>query len=207
MNRYSTVADCCSETEIKHSRFIAIVKRVRSEEELFSELAAIRKKYSDATHVCYAAVFDKTGNAARFSDDGEPGGTAGQPILEVIKKAALSETLVAVVRYFGGIKLGAGGLVRAYSSSAAECVKNAVKIDCVPVDVYSLTLDFSDAKRFEAAARRKGIKILSTEYSSAVTFNLGVNEGENPEADIAEILAAKPKLERIETKYIEQLSN
>ncbi len=205
MNRYLTVSDCCSETEIKRSRFIAIVKRVRSEEELFSELAAIRKKYSDATHVCYAAVFDKTGNAARFSDDGEPGGTAGQPILEVIKKANLSETLVAVVRYFGGIKLGAGGLVRAYSSSAAECVKNAVKIDCVPADVYSLTLDFSEAKRFEAAARRKGIKILSTEYSSAVTFDLGVNEGENPEADIAEILAAKPKLSKIETKYLEQI--
>lgn len=205
MNRYLTVADCCSETEIKRSRFIAIVKRVRSEEELFSELAAIRKKYSDATHVCYAAVFDKTGNAARFSDDGEPGGTAGQPILEVIKKANLSETLVAVVRYFGGIKLGAGGLVRAYSSSAAECVKNAVKIDCVPADVYSLTLDFSEAKRFEAAARRKGIKILSTEYSSAVTFELGVNEGENPEADIAEILAAKPNLIKIETKFLEQV--
>ena len=97
MTGFVAACDCTLESEIKRSKFIAVVARVRDEEELFSRLGEIRKKYSDATHVCYAAIFDRTGNAARFSDDGEPSGTAGQPILEALKKSGLKETLVAVV--------------------------------------------------------------------------------------------------------------
>ena len=85
---YLTVENHEKSVEIKRSEFIAIVRRVRSEEELFETLGIIRKKYSDATHVCYGAVFDKTGTQARFSDDGEPGGTAGAQILEAIKGAS-----------------------------------------------------------------------------------------------------------------------
>ena len=204
MTGFVTARDCTLENEIKRSRFIAVVRRVRDEEELFSRLGEIRKMYSDATHLCYAAIFVRTGNAARFSDDGEPPGTAGQPIFQALKKSGLKETLVAVVRYFGGIKLGAGGLVRAYSSSASEALTAAEKIVAEPMDVYSLKTDFARAKRFTAFAARNGISILSTEYSSEVTFTLAAESGRNVLPLLSDALQAKPYLEFIETRFIER---
>ena len=114
-----------SEKIIERSRFITYSKHVESEEEARAFLAEVRAEHSLATHVCYAFICDKLGNLCRFSDDGEPQGTAGMPILEVLKNKGLYQTAVAVVRYFGGVKLGAGGLVRAYSSSAAENLSGA----------------------------------------------------------------------------------
>ena len=111
--------------EIERSRFIGRAVRVRNEEEAKAFLAELRKKESGATHNCFAYVADRAGNLLRFSDDGEPSGTAGMPILEVIRAKKLVETLVAVTRYFGGIKLGAGGLVRAYSRAASEALEAA----------------------------------------------------------------------------------
>ena len=109
-----------SEKIIEKSRFITYSEHVESEEDARAFIAEIRSQHSLATHVCFAFIADKLGNLQRFSDDGEPQGTAGVPILEVLKAKKLYETVVAVVRYFGGVKLGAGGLVRAYSSAAAE---------------------------------------------------------------------------------------
>ena len=135
-----------SEKVIEKSRFITYSTHVESEEEARGFIAKIRSQHSLATHVCYAFISDKTGNLQRFSDDGEPQGTAGVPILEVLKAKKLYETAVAVVRYFGGIKLGAGGLVRAYSSSAAEnldgadirvlqmCVEYEIEVEYTGVD-------------------------------------------------------------------------
>lgn len=204
MTGFVAACDCTLESEIKRSRFIAVVARVRDEEELFSRLGEIRKKYSDATHVCYAAIFDRTGNAARFSDDGEPSGTAGQPILEALKKSGLKETLVAVVRYFGGIKLGAGGLIRAYSSAASDALSAADKIVARPMDVYKLKTDFAHAKRFTAFALRNEISIVDTEYSAEVTFTLAVESKRNVLPILSDALQAKPDLEFIETRFIER---
>ena len=103
---------------IDKSKFITTLYPVESVEEIECVLTATRKKYYDATHNCYAYIFDN-GRIQKCSDDGEPGGTAGYPILNVLKKKNLTNVLVAVVRYFGGIKLGAGGLTRAYTKSAA----------------------------------------------------------------------------------------
>ena len=114
-----------SEKIIEKSRFLTYSTHVESEEEARAFLSGVRKAHSLATHVCYAFIADKIGNLQRFSDDGEPQGTAGVPILEVLKNKKLFETAVAVVRYFGGVKLGAGGLVRAYSSCAAENLDGA----------------------------------------------------------------------------------
>lgn len=199
---FTTVKPYSAQTDIRHSTFIAIVERVQSEEQLFAVLKDIRKQYSDATHICYAAIFDKTGNAARFSDDGEPGGTAGAPILEAIKGAGLRETLVAVVRYFGGIKLGAGGLVRAYSSSASDALKAAEKIDMKMTDFYRLKMDFSTAKKATGALARKGYAVVSTEYSDCVTLTLAVPSGAQITADIANILGARPDLSYEKTDYL-----
>lgn len=204
MTGFVAACDCTLESEIKRSRFIAVVARVRDEEELFSRLGEIRKKYSDATHVCYAAIFDRTGNAARFSDDGEPSGTAGQPILEALKKSGLKETLVAVVRYFGGIKLGAGGLIRAYSSAASDALSAADKIVARPMDVYKLKTDFAHAKRFTAFAQRNEISIVDTEYSAEVTFTLAVESKRNVLPILSDALQAKPDLEFFETRFIER---
>lgn len=137
-----------TETEkiIEKSRFLTYSQHVESEEEARAFIAEIRAAHPFATHCCFAFVADKVGNLQRFSDDGEPQGTAGVPILDVLKNKKLFETAVAVVRYFGGIKLGAGGLVRAYSSSAAEnlaaadirslemCVELAIEVDYTGID-------------------------------------------------------------------------
>ena len=119
MKNYLSVFSAVTyEKVIERSRFIANCAHVQDEEEAKAFVAKIRAEHSLATHNCYAFVADKTGNLMRFSDDGEPQGTAGMPILDVLKNKKLFETAVVVTRYFGGGKLGAGGLVRAYSGTA-----------------------------------------------------------------------------------------
>lgn len=205
MTSFLTIKEEYTETTvITRSEFLAIVRRVKSEEETFAALAEIRKKYSDATHVCYAAIFDRSGFAARFSDDGEPSGTAGQPIMEALKNSGLKETLVAVVRWFGGIKLGAGGLVRAYSSSASSAIKNAVKVRYELCDVYELNLDFARAKKFASVASRSPFDIIGTEYGESVRFMLTAEEGLKIDALVADAIGGRPDLEKVETRFIER---
>ena len=129
MQQYLSI---CGETVtqkvIEKSRFITTSRHVEGEEQAKAFVEEIRGKYPDATHNCSAYICDELGNFLRFSDDGEPQGTAGMPMLEVIKNKKLYQTAVVVTRYFGGIKLGAGGLVRAYSGSAAENLDVAQKV-------------------------------------------------------------------------------
>lgn len=205
MTSFLTIKEEYSETTvITRSEFLTIVRRVRSEEETFAALAEIRKKYSDATHVCYAAIFDRSGFAARFSDDGEPSGTAGQPIMEALKNSGLKETLVAVVRWFGGIKLGAGGLVRAYSSAASSAIKSAKKVRYELCDVYELHLDFGRAKKFSSAAARLPFDIIGTEYGTDVRFTLATAEGTEITASVADAIGGKPEINALETCFIER---
>lgn len=119
-----------SEIEIKKSRFISIIKNIQSIEEFNTCIEELKLKYPKATHYCYGYI---CGNIERFSDDGEPGGTAGTPILNVLKKENLNNICCVVIRYFGGIKLGAGGLVRAYSNSCSEAIKCTNIIKYVPI--------------------------------------------------------------------------
>ena len=108
-----------NEIIINKSRFICKLVKVYSEEDVMNALNSAKEEYKDATHYCYSYIID---NTERFNDDGEPGGTAGMPILNVLKQNELNYVLCIVIRYFGGIKLGAGGLVRAYTKSASECL-------------------------------------------------------------------------------------
>ncbi len=204
MNGYETVQNSTTTEEIKRSRFITEVRRVKGEEELFAELGAIRKKYSDATHVCYAAVFDKSGLAARFSDDGEPSGTAGQPILEAIKQSGVKETLVAVVRYFGGIKLGAGGLTRAYAGAATNGLKNSGRVTCTLCDEYRVRTSFATAKKISGALEKKGYVTVKTDYDSAVTITLRAEKGRDAEAEISALSLGTAAVEKIGTVYDER---
>ncbi len=108
-----------NEIIINKSRFICKLVKVYSEKDVMNALNNVKEEYKDATHYCYSYIID---NTERFNDDGEPGGTAGMPILNVLKQNELNYVLCIVIRYFGGIKLGAGGLVRAYTKSASECL-------------------------------------------------------------------------------------
>ena len=167
-----------SEKVIERSKFITFSAHVESEEEARAFLAEVRSKHSLATHVCYAFIADKTGNLQRFSDDGEPQGTAGVPILEVLKAKKLYETAVAVVRYFGGIKLGAGGLVRAYSSSAAENLDGAdirVLERCIE---YQITVDYTGIDSVQKYFSANPCSLLSTDYGEKVLFTVAVKKKE-----------------------------
>lgn len=169
---------CEKEKIIEKSRFITYCAHVESEEAARGFVAEIRSRHTLATHVCYAFIADKTGNLQRFSDDGEPQGTAGVPMLEVLKNKQLYETAVAVVRYFGGIKLGAGGLVRAYSSSVAECLDTAdIRLlqTCVEYDVCVEYTGIDSAQKYISTHT---CLLLSSDYGEKVTLRVLVKKAE-----------------------------
>lgn len=125
-----------NEIIIERSKFITKLFKVNNEEEIKEILNDLNNEYNDATHICYAYII---GNIKRFNDDGEPGGTAGMPILNVLENNDLNYILAVIIRYFGGIKLGAGGLVRAYSNSISECLKRTeIKelVDGIKLEIY-----------------------------------------------------------------------
>ena len=165
-----------SEKIIEKSKFLTYSAHVESEEEARAFVAKIRSMHTLATHVCYAFIADKLGNLQRFSDDGEPQGTAGVPILEVLKNKKLFETAVAVVRYFGGVKLGAGGLVRAYSSSASENLAGAdIRSLEVCKELY-ITVPYTGVDGAQKYLAQNPCLILSTDYSDKVTFLIAVKK-------------------------------
>ena len=128
---------------IEKSKFITTIYPVKTLEEINNILQATNKKYYDATHNCYAYIIDN-GNIQKCSDDGEPSKTAGYPMLDVLKKNNLTNVLAITTRYFGGIKLGAGGLIRAYSSSVSEALKEATFLVTKQLAIYEVKLPYSD---------------------------------------------------------------
>lgn len=151
---------------IEKSKFITYLKRVKCEEEYKAFLNEIKKKYYDASHVCSGFICH---NIKRSSDDGEPSGTAGVPILSTLEKANLDEICALVVRYFGGIKLGTGGLLRAYAGSVSDCIKMAQFIDEVEYPVYELKLSYEMANKIEHFIKTKTI-LLDTKYDTDITY-------------------------------------
>ena len=182
-----------SEKVIEKSRFLTYSAHVESEEEAKAFVAEIRKAHSLATHVCYAFISDKTGNLQRFSDDGEPQGTAGVPILEVLKAKKLFETAVAVVRYFGGIKLGAGGLVRAYSSSAAENLDGADIRVLEMCKEYLIEVEYTGVDGVQKYLASRPCALLSTDYGEKVLFTVAVKkvEGEIFQAELVDYMQGR----------------
>lgn len=175
---YSVKGESVTEKVIEKSRFITASRHVESEEEARAFIAEVSKKYFDATHNCYAFIPDIAGNFPRFSDDGEPQGTAGMPILEVIKNKKLVQTAVVVTRYFGGIKLGAGGLVRAYSGCAADNLAAAEKVVFEMCSEIAVTVDYTSvdgALRYFSETRAD---IIGTKYLNEVIFTVAVKKVE-----------------------------
>lgn len=157
---------------INRSRFIARAFPIADEEEALLYLEQIREEFPDATHHCYAYVLGRGSTIQRFDDDGEPGGTAGMPILQVILQQGVENVLVVVTRYFGGIKLGAGGLVRAYSKSAAEVLQKAGKKEMTLSNRGTVSVDYSLWGSLEYFLRQKGVEILDIDYKENVTVKV-----------------------------------
>ena len=175
MDAFKTIAHASEEEfVINRSRFIGRCFPIKTEEEALAHLAAIRKQHYDATHNCYAYRVGTRGETARFSDDGEPSGTAGMPALEVLKREGLTGLCVVVTRYFGGILLGAGGLVRAYARSAKAAIDAAGICEFVPFTELEAVLEYSDYQRFLRDMPKLGVKCDSSEFGSDVTLRLAI---------------------------------
>lgn len=162
------------EYEEKKSRFLGEAVHVESEEEASDYISRVRKRYYDARHHCYAWVTGPAGEKKKSSDDGEPSGTAGQPILKVIEGAGLTNVLVIVTRYFGGTLLGTGGLVRSYTQAARAAIENAQAVRMCLCRQLAVTVDYSSLDRLLYELKRDGIEMGETQYGADVTLHLTV---------------------------------
>lgn len=156
----------------KKSRFIASCIPVKSEEEALGLIEAVRKKYWDARHHCYAYVLGERNELMRCSDDGEPQGTAGKPMLDVLLGAGVHDALVIVTRYFGGVLLGTGGLVRAYSGAARAGLSSSVIITKKYGVKLEIRTDYAGLGKIQYILGQRGIHILKSEYSDAVLLEV-----------------------------------
>ncbi|TYL54890.1 YigZ family protein [Nocardioides sp. BGMRC 2183] len=193
MVSYRTIGrDAETEIEVKRSRFRCTLARVESEAEARAVVDRLRREHWDARHHCSAFVIGPPPSPLeRSSDDGEPAGTAGAPMLEVLRGAGLSDVVAVVTRWFGGTLLGAGGLVRAYGDAVREAVAAAGAVRRSLVHEHLLVLDHADAGRVESELRARGVSVLDTGYAERVSLRLGVapSEEERLAALLAELTA------------------
>jgi len=174
MNPYITVHNEAKEEIVeKRSRFIASVFPVEKESDAIALINKLKKKYWDARHNVYAYSL-REGNISRYSDDGEPSGTAGVPVLEVLKKRNVTDCLIVVTRYFGGVLLGTGGLVRAYTASAIKGLESAKIIKMLPCSKLSVTCNYADYDHLSRIISSLGGAPTDTRYGEfiEIDFNL-----------------------------------
>ncbi|HIQ96100.1 MAG TPA: YigZ family protein [Candidatus Limivivens merdigallinarum] len=162
----------------KKSRFIATVRPVETEEEALAFIAEMKKKYWNATHNCSAFVIGENQNLQRCSDDGEPQGTAGRPMLDVLLGEEIHNLAVVVTRYFGGTLLGTGGLVRAYSKAVQEGLKHCVIIEKQQGFLLKMNTDYNGVGKIQYILGKRKIQITSSEYAADVTLEALVPEEE-----------------------------
>lgn len=181
------------EIEEKKSRFIAHIEPATTEEEAVEFINKIKKQYFDARHNCYAFVIGDNSELTRCSDDGEPSGTAGRPMLEVLTGEGITNVVAVVTRYFGGTLLGTGGLVRAYQASLKEGLNNTVIIEKFPGIILEITCDYTDVGKLQYHFAGKGIRVLRSDYGANVSFRIVIDIAalENTKKDLTEITSGK----------------
>ncbi len=196
--RYTTIdGEHRHELEVKRSRFITVLRRAETEEDARALVAGLRREFHDARHHCSAFVLGPDRDTQRSSDDGEPAGTAGIPMLEALLKremhdgvADLSDVAAVVVRYFGGILLGAGGLVRAYSESVSAALGTAPLVRRERLRILGVEAPHAGAGRLENDLRSAGVEVLGTDYGPrAALLRIAVEDSEPAVAGFAERLA------------------
>ncbi|MFS3127959.1 YigZ family protein [Nocardioides sp. Bht2] len=173
--RYLTVArNAEAEIEVKRSRFLCTIERVDDEAAARAVVDRLRKQHWDARHTCSAFVLGPRGEVQRSSDDGEPSGTAGAPMLEVLRGHDLSDVVAVVTRWFGGTLLGAGGLVRAYGDAVRAGLAEAGQRERLLVAEYEVAVGHGEAGRVESELRTRGFDVIDAAYAEQVTLRLGV---------------------------------
>ncbi len=175
-----------NETTIKKSKFITYLFRVDNINEVKAYLGKLKKKHDGADHICFAYIID---NIKRFNDDGEPSKTAGMPILNVLESNNLNHVLCCVVRYFGGIKLGANGLLRAYSNCASTTILKSDIVDLIMGKKYKITFDYENTKTVNSLL--KNTNIIKKEYENTISYIF--------EVSIEELEKIKNELEKNST--------
>lgn len=166
------------EIVIQRSRFIAYIERVTTEDAAQAFIEKIKKKHRDASHNCSAYLIGETNQIQKANDDGEPTGTAGVPILEVLKKRDLKDTVVVVTRYFGGIKLGAGGLIRAYGSATSEGLNATGIVERKLMQIFLTTIDYTWLGKLENELRSSGYLIKEINYLEQVVIQIYATSGQ-----------------------------
>ncbi len=159
-----------SELEIKNSVFIGQSKRIYSPEEAEEFVVEVRKTYPDARHSCYAWILDNNMHMQKYSDDGEPSGTAGLPILSVLEKGGITNSVIVVTRYFGGVLLGKGGLVRAYTDAAIEAIKDSGVIAVSKGIAFEIKVKYDMADKLLFAIKSQGWNVEDIIYAENVTI-------------------------------------
>lgn len=185
--------DFTAEEEIKKSRFICHLKRVYTEEEARAFISEIKKEHHKANHNCSAFTLGDRQEIQRSSDDGEPSGTAGVPMLEILKKREITNVCAVVTRYFGGIKLGAGGLIRAYAGSVGHALDQVGLVKFVTQEQLILTLDYGNYDGLQRFLSSQGLVISESEFLSDVTVKLFVDLDKTEQllADLVEQFSGK----------------
>lgn len=190
--------------EAKGSLFYGRAERAESETEVQSLLAAARVAHPDANHHVFAYRLGANGEIARFSDDGEPGGTAGRPMMEVLLRENLVYVAVVVSRHFGGTLLGAGGLVRAYGGTAAAALRDAGVAEMSPHTRLRITVEYSQLGAVQQEIRRAGLRDPDEEFGARVTLVLPVPAGDVAafQRRLTDLTAAQARIEALETIYL-----
>lgn len=178
---------------LKKSRFIGQAYPVDTPEQAARVLESVRKQYWDASHNCYAYIVGEAAGQQKFSDDGEPQGTAGMPMLEVLKAQALTNVLVVITRYFGGIQLGAGGLVRAYSRATAMAVEAAGRMEYAVGTLCYLEVDYALWGKVERLLHETPCKIVDTQFAQSIAVKAWIKDSAVPgfEAALTEATGAR----------------
>lgn len=203
---YQTIARPAeAELEISRSRFLTRIERVETEDEARAVIAAVRDAHPRARHHCSAFVLGPDQRTQRSNDDGEPGGTAGAPMLDALTSAGLSDVVAVVTRYFGGVLLGAGGLTRAYRAAVAEAVLGAERVTRAPRQKVVILAAYDVAAQLEAEARRRGWAVGDAQYGEAVEreFALAESQLAELEALAAELSAGAAKVLPGEISYVD----
>lgn len=187
--------------DIKKSQFICRLFPAQNEKEAKEIIREISEEYKDATHNCTAYV---VGDGEGFDDDGEPGGTAGRPMLNVLKKNEMENIVAIVTRYFGGIKLGAGGLVRAYSKSVLETLSIAEIVDMELYEIFRFTFEYQDIKTIDSELRVKRLAIVEKQYEAQVIYFVASNNTDMVN-NIQEKLSDSVRIEHLGSRFLEKL--
>lgn len=184
----------------KKSRFIANIFPVQDEEEALARITEMKKKYYDARHNCFAYVIGEKNETERCSDDGEPSGTAGRPMLDVLTGQGIHNAVAIVTRYFGGTLLGTGGLVRAYSGAMKEGLLHCVLMEQLTGQKISIKTDYNDIGKIQYLARQLELTELDTVYADTVEMTLLVPDAviDKAEQEITEKTAGRAKISRVE---------